>query len=72
MRGISRNFRKDENFISVDIVDVIEKVEQVGLKILGVDLWVVEYSEPFITSIYGPKQFFVRIVPVRSVKDPNA
>ena len=55
MRGISRNLRKDENFISVDIVDVTEKVEQVGLKILGVDLWVVEYSEPFITSIYGPK-----------------
>ena len=55
LSGVSRDVWKDEYLIGVDVVDVTEKIKQIGLEILGVDLWEVKYNEPFITSIHGPK-----------------
>ena len=70
MIGVSRDIREDENFVSGDVINITEEIEQSDLENSRVHFWIIICGVPFITGVGSPEESFVRIVPVRPMEDP--
>ena len=70
MTGVSRDIREDENFVSGDVINITEEIEQSDLENSRVHLWIIISCVPFITGVGSPEESFVRIVSVSPMEDP--